>query len=236
MAQNIKKKTQKNEQKKIETYFARALKSPKVEIEKDNVALNEPEKFYEECLQNQLSEISEVETLSIGSAENEIECRDEKAYVYVNEEDVIKKNRDHFQLKFDLIFHFHFISKKEMGKDIMIRELKAELRISKRLYLKSLQNNFQKDMKIAHLEKMLKNAGNETDQPRSEPLFANFSMHFHPRQLAFLRSMSVDKRADASFVRTCLEYIYNDDLAVLQKKIGQWCSKTKGEQSERNGN
>lgn len=114
-----------------------------------------------------------------------------------------------------------------MEKDIMIRELKAELRLSKRLYLKSLQNNFQKDMKIAHLEKMLKNAGNDADPPQPQPLFANFSMHFHPRQLASLRSMSVEKRADASFVRTCLEYIYDDDLDVLQKKSAHGAPKRK---------
>lgn len=80
-------------------------------------------------------------------------------------------------------------------------------------------------MRIAHLESMLKNAGIVEDQPQSEPLFSKFLMHFNPKQLAFLRSIDTEKRADASFVRTCLEYIYGEDLTVLQKKSTNGASK-----------
>lgn len=116
MAENIAKKTQKNAQKKIETYFARAPKSTKIKSEDDNIALNEPEKFYLECLQNQSSEIPEVENQSIESAESDVECVPSgggKAHSYVNEEDVIifffKLFHDHSRLEFDSILQFHFI-------------------------------------------------------------------------------------------------------------------------------
>lgn len=81
-------------------------------------------------------------------------------------------------------------------------------------------------MKIAHLEKSLRMAGIVEADP--EPLLsATFSTHFLPEQLRILRSMDHNKRSDTTFVRLCLQYLYNDNLSALKCKSAMGAPKRK---------
>lgn len=90
----------------------------------------------------------------------------------------------------------------------------------KRLYYKSLQNNFVKDVRIAYLEELLKKHGILEPQPQCIELltFSKFSNYFEAKELTILRSLDFCKKTDTTFIRHCLQFLYKDNMAVFRTK------------------
>lgn len=88
-------------------------------------------------------------------------------------------------------------------------ELEADNKSLKKLFTKSTQVNFQKDLKIVQLSK-------ENENSARDPLiFKSFEHIFDVSELLTLRSIPYSKERDSSFILQTLQYLYKNDLSLL---------------------
>lgn len=103
-------------------------------------------------------------------------------------------------------------------RDDVVR-LDVELHKVKKMLRTALQVNLQKDLKLQHMENKLTANGIKIDSNDFVAGdFDRFVKIFTEKELSSLRGLPISQSSDSSFLRSILNYLYKDNLAMLSEK------------------
>lgn len=98
-----------------------------------------------------------------------------------------------------------------------IQKLTTELKDTRKKFRTTLQVNLSKDLRIQKLENILtKNSIQFSSEYLYSEQFASFKKYFTEHELAGLRGLDFDKSSDSTFLRSCINALYAQNLSTIE--------------------